>query len=60
MSSSGSRAVGRHRKDSLTIKQHVYLALALALGGLALAALMWALKTSQFDDLYGGRSARTI
>jgi cbb3-type cytochrome oxidase maturation protein len=32
----------------------VYLVpLALALGGLGLAAFLWALKTSQFDDLDG-------
>ena len=32
----------------------VYLApLALALGGLGLAAFLWALKTGQFDDLDG-------
>ena len=32
----------------------VYLVpLALALGGLGLAAFMWAMKTGQFDDLEG-------
>jgi cbb3-type cytochrome oxidase maturation protein len=32
----------------------VYLVpLALALGGLGLAAFLWALKTGQFDDLDG-------